>query len=189
MTDGLNRRQSLLVLNRIIKLGAASRLKYMAFRDSITAGEVTFPLDSRRADLPQAGPRAQPRRIPPAPTIVASRYHSGRSDHRREPGRRRREGDRRAQSLFRDAQLAAARSGVILSGHNDIPSGADGAASSAANEVRIMAQGAKLQAPGCSCHAGPGTPVRQLKPSSRSLLLDDYANRIRAIAGRKRGAG
>ncbi len=45
---------------------------------------------------------------------------------------------RRSTSLRPDVVL-------ILSGHNDIPSGADGAASGAANEVRIMAQEAKVR--------------------------------------------
>src|SRR5688500_19865001 len=73
---------------------------------------------------------------------------------------------------------------LILSGHNDIPLGSDGAASSAATEVRIMAQGAKVQ----GARVFIGTPVPGRPGGNKTIdpfLLRDYADRMRAIAAQE----
>ena len=73
---------------------------------------------------------------------------------------------------------------LILSGHNDIPRGDDGAASSAANEVRVMAQGAKSQ----GVRVFIGTPVPGRPGGNRTIdpfLLRDYADRMRALASQE----
>ena len=66
-------------------------------------------------------------------------------------------------------------------GHNDIPGGQDGAASGAANELRVMASEARLR--GMRVFLATLSPPR---PSGNKAIgqiyIDDFNNRIRAVA-------
>jgi lysophospholipase L1-like esterase len=73
---------------------------------------------------------------------------------------------------------------LLLHGHNDIPGGADGAASGAASEVRIMAAEARLR----GARVFIGTPVPGRPNGNRTIetiFLVDYANRMRAVASQE----
>jgi lysophospholipase L1-like esterase len=185
-TDGLQRQASCSFGITVTKLPQLSRLKYMAFGDSITAGEVTFP--GSTASVPASGKQVV---VPSAayPTVLQRLL--------------------RTRYQFQADQIAVNNAGVggekaidarnrffatmtsfrpdvvlILTGHNDIPSGADGAASSAANEVRIMAQGAKTQ----GARVFIATPVPGRPNGNRTIdpfLLLDYAGRMRNEASRE----
>jgi lysophospholipase L1-like esterase len=185
-TDGLQRQATCAFGITVTKLPTLSRLKYLAFGDSITAGEVTFP--GSTASVPVARKQVV---VPSAayPTVLERLL--------------------RARYQFQGDQITVANAGVggekaidarnrffasmtslrpdavlILSGHNDIPRGEDGAASSAANEVRIMAQGAKLQ----GARVFIGTPVPGRPGGNRTIdpfLLDDYAGRMRHLAAQE----
>lgn len=185
-TDGLQRQASCSFGVTVSKLPQLSRLKYLAFGDSITAGEVTFP--GSTASVPVSGKQVV---VPSAayPTVLERLL--------------------RAKYQFQADQITVNNAGVggekaidarnrffaalnsqrpdvvlILSGHNDIPRGEDGAASSAANEVRIMAQGAKLQ----GARVFIATPVPGRPGGNRTIdpfLLRDYADRMRAVASQE----
>ena len=186
VTDGLNREASCSFSINVTKLPQLSRLKYMAFGDSITAGEVTFP--GSTASVPTSGKQVI---VPSAayPTVLERLL--------------------RARYQFQADQISVSNQGVggekaidarnrffamlnslrpdavlILSGHNDIPRGEDGAASSAANEVRIMAQGAKVQ----GARVFIATPVPGRPGGNRTIdpfLLLDYAGRMRHLAAQE----
>jgi lysophospholipase L1-like esterase len=185
-TDALQRQTNCEFNVTVNKLPQLSRLRFMAFGDSITAGEVTFP--GSTASVPTIGKQVI---VPSAayPTVLErllrSRYQF--------------QGDQifvfnqgvggekaiEARNRYFSA-LASLRPDVvlILSGHNDIPSGADGAASGAANEVRIMAQEAKVR----GMRVFIATPVPGRPGGNRTIptfLLLDYANRMRDMASRE----
>jgi lysophospholipase L1-like esterase len=185
-TDGLQRQAACSFGITVTKLPHLSRLKYMAFGDSITAGEVTFP--GSTASLPLITRQVL---VPSAsyPTVLQQLL--------------------RARYQFQADQITVTNAGVggekaidarnrffavlnatrpdavlILSGHNDIPRGEDGAASGAANEVRIMAQGAKVQ----GARVFIGTPVPGRPNGNRTIdpfLLEDYAGRMRHLAAQE----
>lgn len=186
VTDGLNRQASCAFTVNVTKLAQLSRLKYMAFGDSITAGEVTFP--GSTADVPTSGKQVL---VPAAayPTVLQrllrSRYQFQAEQitvsNQGVGGEKAIDARNRFFAMLNSLRPDAV---LILSGHNDIPRGEDGAASSAANEVRIMAQGAKLQ----GARVFIGTPVPGRPGGNRTIdpfLLVDYANRMHAIAGQE----
>jgi lysophospholipase L1-like esterase len=184
-TDALNRQATCEFRVAVTKLPQLSRLRFMAFGDSITAGEVTFP--GSTAGL-TSGKQVQ---VPSAayPTVLErllrSRYQF-QSDQvfvfNQGVG-----GEKAIDARNRYfAAIASLRPDVvlILSGHNDIPLGADGAASGAANEVRIMAQEAKVR----GMRVFIATPVPGRPGGNRTInpfLLVDYANRMRDMAARE----
>jgi lysophospholipase L1-like esterase len=186
VTDGLNRQASCSFTVTITKLPQLSRLKYMAFGDSITAGEVTFP--GSTAGVPTSGKQVL---VPTAAyPVVLQRLLRSRYQFQADQITVSNQGvggekaiDARNRFF---AMLNSLRPEVvlILSGHNDIPLGSDGAASGAANEVRIMAQGAKVQ----GARVFIGTPVPGRPGGNKTIdpfLLLDYANRMRAIASQE----
>jgi lysophospholipase L1-like esterase len=182
-TDGLQRQAACRFDVTVTKLPQLSRLKYMAFGDSITAGEVTFP--GSTASVPVSGKQVV---VPAAayPTVLERML--------------------RARYQFQGDQITVSNQGaggekaiaartrfisafatqrpevvMILIGHNDIPAGEDGAASGAAREVRIMAAEAK----GRGARVFIATPVPGRPNGNRTinpLLLEDYANRMRDVA-------
>ena len=184
-TDGLNRQAACEFRVTVTKLPQLSRLRYMAFGDSITAGEVTFPGST-------AGLTSGKQVIVPSaayPTVLErllrSRYqfqgdqifvfNQGVGGEKAIDARNR---------YFSAIQALRPDVVLILSGHNDIPTGADGAASGAANEVRIMAQGAKV----LGIRVFIATPVPGRPGGNRTIstfLLVDYANRMRDMAARE----
>jgi lysophospholipase L1-like esterase len=189
VTDGLNREARCSFTINITKLPQLSRLKYMAFGDSITAGEVTFP--GSTAGVPTSGKQVL---VPSAayPTVLErllrARYQFQADQitvgNHGVGGEKAIDSRNRFFSILNSLRPDAV---LILSGHNDIPRGEDGAASSAANEVRIMAQGAKLQ----GARVFIGTPVPGRPGGNKTIdpiLLLDYANRMRAIASQEGAA-
>lgn len=186
VTDGLNREASCSFTVEITKLAQLSRLKYLAFGDSITAGEVTFP--GSTASVPTSG--KQEIVLSAAYPTVLQRLLRGRYQFQADQivvanhgvgGEKAIDARNRFFSVLNSMRPDAV---LILTGHNDIPKGADGAASAAATEVRIMAQGAKAQ----GARVFIGTPVPGRPNGNRTidpLLLLDYANRMRAIASQE----
>ena len=186
VTDALNRQASCTFSINVTKLPQIARTKFMAFGDSITAGEVTFP--GSTASVPSASKQViVPTAAYPAvlQRLLRTRYqfqadqiivsNQGVGGEKAIDARNR---------FF--AMLSSLRPDVvlILSGHNDIPKGEDGAASAAANEVRIMAQGAKTQ----GVKVFIATPVPGRPGGNRTIdpfLLIDYANRMRAVASQE----
>jgi lysophospholipase L1-like esterase len=182
-TDGLQRQATCSFNVTVTKLPQLSRLRYLAFGDSITAGEVTFPVSSASAA------RFTKQVVVPSaayPTVLQrllrARYqfqgdqivvnNAGVGGEKAIDARNR---------FF--ATLSSFRPDVvlILTGHNDIPRGEDGAASSAATEVRIMTQGAKA----AGARVFVATPVPGRPGGNRTIdpfLLQDYAGRMRNVA-------
>jgi lysophospholipase L1-like esterase len=188
-TDGLNRTAACEFRVNVTRLPQLSRLKYMAFGDSITAGEVTFP--GSTASVPTASKQVL---VPTAayPTVLQrllrSRYQFQADQitvgNHGVGGEKAIDARNRFFSVLNSTRPDVV---LILSGHNDIPRGENGAASAAATEVRIMAQGAKAQ----GARVFIGTPVPGRPGGNRTIdpfLLRDYAERMRAIASQE-GAG
>jgi lysophospholipase L1-like esterase len=185
VTDGLNRQSSCSFTVNVTKLPQLSRLKYMAFGDSITLGEVTLP--GSTGSVPAAGKLQV---VPAAayPTVL-QRLLRGRYQFQADQiivsnhgvgGEKAIDARNRFFAVLNSTRPDAV---LLLTGHNDIQGGQNGAASGAATEVRIMAQGAKLQ----GARVFIGTPVPG-HPGSRSIdpfFLVDYANRMRAVASQE----
>jgi lysophospholipase L1-like esterase len=168
----------------VSKLAQLSRLRYMAFGDSITAGEVTVPSSSGLTSgklvlVPSASyPTVLER-------LLRTRYPAHNNDiivvNQGVSGEKAAE----ARSRFQ-AALNSIRPDVVLllHGHNDIPTGANGAASTAAFEVRMMAAEARVR----GARVFLATPVPARASGFRAIdtfLLVDYANRMRAAASQE----
>lgn len=185
-TDALNREAACEFRVTITKAPQVQRVRFMAFGDSITAGEVTLP--GSTASVPTSGKQV----VVPAAAypvvlqrLLRTRY-SFQSDqitvsNQGVGGEKAIDARNRFFAVLNSLRPEVV---LILSGHNDIPTGADGAASGAANEVRIMAQGAKVQ----GARVFIGTPVPGRPGGNKTInpvLLVDYANRMRAIASQE----
>jgi len=190
-TDSLNRTASCEFPITVAKLPQLSKTRYLAFGDSMTAGEITFPVGSssigamaitKQVVVPSAayptllGKTLQGRYSAQADLITVANYGMG--------------GEKvvNARNRYLSA-LSIVRPDVvmILDGLNDIGGGENGAASSAATEIRVWV--AEARSRGMSVFVAtppPGRPGgnRTVNP----LLLVDWANRIRDIAARD-GAG
>ena len=184
-TDALQRQATCQFNVTVTKLAQLSRLRFMAFGDSITAGEVTFPgstagLTSRKLQV-----------VPSAayPTVLQrllrSRYqfqsdqiivsNQGVSGEKAIEARNR---------FFAAMNTIRPDVVLLLEGHNDIPGGADGAASGAASEIRVMAIEAKLR----GARVFIATPVPARPNGNRTIqtiFLVDYANRMRVVASQE----
>jgi lysophospholipase L1-like esterase len=184
-TDGLSRQAACQFRVTVTKLPQLSRLRYMAFGDSITAGEVTFPgstaglTSGKQVIVPSAAyPTVLERLLRARYQFQGDQifvFNQGVGGEKAIDARNR---------YF--AAMSALRPDVvlILSGHNDIPTGADGAASGAANEVRIMAAEARMR----GMRVFIATPVPGRPGGNRTIstfLLVDYANRMRDVAARE----
>jgi lysophospholipase L1-like esterase len=185
-TDGLNRQASCQFNVTIARAAQLQRVRFMAFGDSITAGEVTFP--GSTALGPTSGKQVvvasaayptvlqrllQTRYSFQADTLVVSNQGLG--------------GEKAVNARDRYyAAVASVRPDVLLlwHGHNDIPGGLDGAASSAASEVRIMAIDARAR----GIRVFIATPLPGRPGGNRTIsdfFLVDYANRMRDTAARE----
>jgi len=187
-TDSLNRKDTCAFTVSIARLPQLSKTKFLAFGDSVTAGEITFPvggslfggagLITRQVIVPgSAYPTVllrtlQGRYSTQAASISVANYGLG--------------GERTvvARSRFFDALNAVRPEAVLLmEGYNDIGGGADGAASGAANEINIMV--AEARARGMSVFLATLAPPR---PSGNKaigqIFIDDYNNRMRSVAAR-----
>jgi len=184
-TDALSRTASCEFRVSVSRLPQLSRVRFLAFGDSITAGEVTFPGSTAGLTSGKQVVVASAAYPTVLQRLLRSRYQfQGDAITVANQG----VGGEKAIDA-RNRYFAAVRSFnpevvLILSGHNDIPSGADGAASGAANEVRIMAQEAKLR----GARVFIATPVPGRPGGNRTIstfLLVDYANRMRDMASRE----
>jgi lysophospholipase L1-like esterase len=185
-TDALNREAACEFRVTITRAAQLQRVRFMAFGDSITAGEVTFP--GSTASVPTSGKQVL---VPEAAyPVVLQRLLRTRYSFQADQITVSNQGVGGEKAIdarnrfFATLNSLRPEGVLILSGHNDIPLGADGAASGAANEVRIMAQAAKVQ----GARVFIGTPVPGRPGGNKtinSFLLLDYANRMRAIASQE----
>jgi lysophospholipase L1-like esterase len=185
-TDSLNRKGECSFNVTVSKLAQLSKTRYLAFGDSITAGEVSFPVASlsgsglgtitRQVLIPGAAYPAVLERT------LLGRYASQAASISVVNAGLGGEKAVTARARFFQA-LTTARPEVVFLwlGHNDIPGGLDGAASAAASEMRIMAAEARLRgmrvfiATMCPPRPGGGKAIGQ-------LFIDDYNNRMKALA-------
>lgn len=186
-TDSLSRTGSCSFNVTINKLPTLSKTRYLAFGDSITAGEVTFPVGS---SVRGEGLITRQIVVPAAsyPTVLLNtlrgRYASqagamevfnyGLGGERVINARNR---------FFAALNTTRPEVLLLLEGANDIPLGADGAASSAANEVRIWVAEAKAR--GIRVFLATPAPGRPGNKTIQPALLLDYANRMRAVAAQE----
>ena len=184
-TDTLNRTATCSFNVTVSKLPTLSKTRYLAFGDSITAGEVTFPINSL---ITGQGGITKQIVVPAAayPTVLLNtlrgRYASQAS--LMEVFNYGMGGEKVVNTRNRYlSALNATRPEVLLlmEGANDIPAGEDGAASAAAAEIRVWVAEAKAR--GIRVFLAtppPGRPGgnRTINP----LLLVDYANRMRRVA-------
>ena len=184
-TDTLNRTGECSFDVTVSKLATLSKTKYLAFGDSITAGEITFPISStssgmalisKQVVVPSAAyptlllKTLQGRYSSQADAIIVANYGLG--------------GEKTINARDRFfAALNTVRPEVVLlwHGHNDIPGGLDGAASSAASEMRIMAAEARLR--GMRVFIATMLPPRPGgNRTIAQVFIDDYNNRMKALA-------
>ena len=187
-TDSLNRTGSCAFPVTVARLAQLSKVKYFAFGDSITAGEVTVPIGGliatgngasyKQVIVPGAAyPNVlqrtlQGRYSSQANEISVANYGLG--------------GEKAVNARDRFiAGLNTIRPEVVLmlDGFNDIPGGADGAASSAASEVRIMVGEARRR--GMTVFLGTPTPGKPGNKQIDPFLLVDYGNRMRVVAAQE----
>lgn len=184
-TDSLSRTASCSFSVTVQKLPTLSKTRFLAFGDSITAGEVTFPVFSGLIGATAISKQVV---VPSAayPTVLLNtlrgRYAAQASAM--EVFNYGVGGEKVVQvrNRFFNA-LTATRPDVLLlmEGANDIPAGEDGAASSAAAEIRIWVAEAKAR----GVRVFLATPVPGRPGGNRTIqpvLLLDYANRMRRVA-------
>lgn len=184
-TDTLNRTASCTFTVTISKLAQLSKTRFLAFGDSITAGEVTFPIGG--TSLFGTGTITKQVVVPSAayPTVLLNtlkgRYPSQASVM--EVFNYGVGGEKVVNSRNRYlSALATTRPDVLLlmEGANDIPLGEDGAASSAAQEISVWVAEAKAR--GIRVFLATPTPGRPGNRQIQPILLVDYANRMRRVA-------
>jgi lysophospholipase L1-like esterase len=173
----------------VAKLAQLSKVRYLAFGDSVTSGEVTFPVGSTL--LHGAGAITKQVVVPSAayPTILAKTLQ-GRYPSQAEQivvanyglG-----GEKTVNARDRFYQaLSIVRPEVVLlmEGYNDIGGGANGAASSAASEVDIMA--AEARARGMRVFLATALPPRPGGNRAIDLIyIIDWNNRMATVASRQ----
>lgn len=183
-TDSLNRTASCEFNVTVSKLPTLSKTRFLAFGDSITAGEVSFPVGAVGTGKGSITPQIV---VPSAsyPTVLLNtlrgRYASQASAM--EVFNYGVGGEKVINSRNRFfSALNATLPDVLLlmEGANDIPAGEDGAASSAANEIRIWVAEAKAR--GIRVFLATPTPGRPGNRTIQPVLLVDYANRMRRVA-------
>ena len=185
-TDALNRQAGCQFNVTITRAAQLQRVRFMAFGDSMTAGEVTFPgstafgpTSGKQVVVPSAAyPTVLQRLLQTrysfqADTLVVANHGLG--------------GEKavNARDRFLSAMNSVRPDVVLLwHGHNDIPGGLDGAASSAASEVRIMV----IEANRRGARVFLATPLPGRPGGNRTIgdfFLIDYANRMRDVAARE----
>jgi lysophospholipase L1-like esterase len=185
-TDALNRQAGCQFSVTVTRAAQLQRVRFMAFGDSVTAGEVTFPgstaggpTSGKQVVVPSAAyPTVLQRLLQTrysfqVDSIVVSNQGLG--------------GEKTVNARNRYFQaVAAVRPDVLLlwHGHNDIPGGLDGAASAAASEMRIMAIDARAR----GIRVFIATPLPGRPGGNRTIadfFLIDYANRMRDLAARE----
>ena len=190
-TDSLNRTASCEFPVTVSKLAQLSKTRFLAFGDSITAGEVSFPVGSsligataitKQVVVPSAAyptilaKTLQGRYSSQADLITVANYGLG--------------GEKvvNARNRYLSAlSIVRPDAVLILDGLNDIGGGENGAASTAASEIRVWV--AEARSRGMRVFIATPTPGRPGgNRTINPLLLVDWANRVRDIAARD-GAG
>lgn len=181
-TDTLNRTASCSFNVTISKLPTLSKTRFLAFGDSITAGEVTAPVSglgsggiSKLVVVPSASyptvllNTLRGRYSAQASAMEVFNYGLGGEKVINSRGR-----------FFSALNATLPDALLLMEGANDIPAGEDGAASGAAQEISVWVAEAKAR--GIRVFLATPTPgkpgFRQIQP----VLLVDYAGRMRRIA-------
>jgi len=182
--DALARTASCAFPVTVTRIPSISKTRYLAFGDSVTGGEVAFPVASASGlgnsyKLIQVPSAAYPTKLAIQLTaryraqedsIAVANYGNG--------------GEKAVNARDRFfAALNTVRPDVVLllEGSNDIALGEDGAASGAAREISIMVGEARRRGmPVFLATLPPGRPggTKTIAP----FLLTDYNNRMRAVA-------
>jgi lysophospholipase L1-like esterase len=184
--DALSRTASCTFSVTVVRVPQLSRTQFLAFGDSITAGEVTVPVGAGGRDLivrqvvvPAASYPSvllrtlQGRYSLQSDALAVANFGLG--------------GERaiNARNRFFGALNTVRPEAVLLmEGYNDIPGGQDGAASGAAAEIRAMAAEARLR--GMRVFIATLAPPRP--GGSRAIgqiYVDDYNSRMRAVASQE----
>jgi len=183
--DSLARTASCSFPVTVTRIPSISKTRLLAFGDSITYGEVSFPVSSsgglgtsfKLVQVPSAayptvlGKQLVARYLSQEDSIAVANYGLG--------------GEKAVNARDRFiAALGTARPDVVLlmEGSNDIALGEDGAASSAAREIGIMVGEARRRGMFVFLATiAPGRPggSKAISP----ILLTDYNNRMRSVAG------
>jgi lysophospholipase L1-like esterase len=183
-SDNRNRTASCSITVRVTKAPSLIVTRFLAFGDSITAGEVTFPVGTTALGqlitknvfvASAAYPTVLAKNLIKAyplqeDAIAVPNYGAGGE----------KAADARARFLL---ALNTVRPQVVLlmEGANDIPLGEDGAASTAASEIRIMASEARAR--GMLVYLATLPPARPGgNHAIKQVLLDDYNGRMRDAA-------
>ena len=184
-TDTLSRSGTCTFNINVSKLATLSKLKYMAFGDSITAGEITVPISG--SVFTGAGLITKQVVVPGSsyPAVLErtlkGRYFSQASDISvANYGLGGERTDNARARFIAGLNIVRPEVVIILEGANDIPAGEDGAASTAAANIRAMADEASRR----GIRVFIGTPVPG-KPGSKQIntfLLNDYVGRMRVVA-------
>ena len=186
-TDALDRSAACSLIVQVTKLASLSKTRFLAFGDSITAGEVTFPIGTTALGAPSFKLVLVPSAA--YPTILAKTLQATyKAQEDLITVANYGVGGEKA-AVARDRFIAALPvvrpdAVLIMMGSNDIPLGEDGAASLAAREVQTMAAEAR--------NRGMRVFIATLPPprpggnrAVRQVLLDDYNNRMRDVARRE----
>ena len=185
-TDALNRQAACEFRVTITRAPQLQRVRFMAFGDSMTAGEVTFP-GSTALGLKSGKQVVVPEAAYPTvlQRLLRTRY-SFQADQL-SVANQGLGGEKAANARARFfSAMDSVRPDVVLlwHGHNDIPGGLDGFASTAAAEVRIMA----VEAARRGARVFIATPLPGRPGGNRTIgefFLIDYANRMRDLAARE----
>ena len=182
--DSLARTASCSFPVTVTRIPSISKTRFLAFGDSITLGEVSFPVSSsgglgtsfKLVQVPSAayptvlGKQLVARYLSQEDNIAVANYGLG--------------GEKAVNARDRFiAALGTARPDVVLlmEGSNDIALGEDGAASGAAREISIMVGEARRRGlPVFLATIPPGRPGGG--KTIPTIYLTDYNNRMRAAA-------
>ena len=182
--DALARTASCAFPVTVTRIPSISKTRFLAFGDSITLGEVSFPVSSsgglgtsfKLVQVPSAayptvlGKQLVARYLSQEDNIAVANYGLG--------------GEKAVNARDRFiAALGTARPDVVLlmEGSNDIALGEDGAASGAAREISIMVGEARRRGlPVFLATIPPGRPGGG--KTIPTIYLTDYNNRMRAAA-------
>jgi lysophospholipase L1-like esterase len=179
-TDSLNRTATCSFPVTISKLPVLSRTRFLAFGDSITAGEVTIPgftgfgTSTKQVIVPGASypsvlDRTLKGRYPSQAGEIGVANHGVGGEKAIEARNR----------YFFALNSFQPHAVLLMTGYNDIPLGADGAASSAANELRILAAEARLR--GMRVFIATLAPPGNGNKAIPQFLVDDFNGRIRNL--------
>lgn len=184
-TDAASQTASCSFTIAVTKAAQLQRTRLLAFGDSITAGEVTAPVTTSLSTTMAIVPLVL---VPSAayPTVLTQQL---KAQYPLQAGaivvaNYGKPGERAADARTRFIQALNTENPeavLLMEGYNDIPGGADGAASAAANEIRAMAQEARLRGMRVFIATlAPGRPGGS--KTIDAFLIYDYNTRMRSAA-------